>query len=565
MKILSLKILSDFRNLNGIELQFDPSSQTNVLIGNNGSGKSNILEAISCIFKTLYSRSTHFEFSFFLQYEINSNRVCINYKKENNTITYTVNATEVASVAQYLPSRVVCNYSGEDNRLYEEDYKKPFEDYTSSIIKNEAYNPLRMIFINKDLWGIVLLVMLAFKDENTYKEFNRFLTDVIGLNTVDHIILKEDKKVLKSWEKNPNAILQYFQSLINQRDAHNSVDLKYFKVNSATPQEMFIALLGCKSAIAQLKIYYNQGIDAQLLSEGEKKFMVILFILEALSDESSLVLMDEPDSHIHVSRKEKLKEVFDAISNRDNIITSHSPTLTAKFDEKSIIMLERNDKGLSCTIDEDKKQIVDRLTNGMWTLQEQNIFLTSKKNILLVEGITDISYLKAALKVFHTQNRFTTMDFEFIPCHGAKSFKDFNDKFTPKQNQVLIAVWDYDNAGKSAQEELFKKEKNKGKPIKPKNFGKARKLGNIWYTFYPKMKGIEDFNVEDYFPRNCKMHYIMRGKSINNICTKETFKKELSKDCDEGNINDKHFKHFETVLSLFEEILQAEKDGQKKI
>lgn len=293
--------------------------------------------------------------------------------------------------------------------------------------------------------------------------------------------------------------------------------------------------------------------------------MVIRFILEALSDERTLVLMDEPDSHIHVSKKQELCEVFNSIDNRDNIITSHSPTLTAKFDEKAIVMLERDKQGLSKVIDENKKEIVDKLTHGMWTIQEQNIFLTSNKNLLLVEGVTDISYLKAALKVFHMQGLFTSLDFEYIPCSGASNLTNFNDKFKPKAGQTFIAIWDYDKAGKNAQKELFKKEKDNDKSITIENFGKARKLGNIWYSFYPKMRGIEDFNVEDYFPRTCKMHYIMSGRSINDICSKETLKSHLSKDCDDGLVADKNFKNFKKVMNLFEEILNAEKNGLTKI
>lgn len=47
--------------------------------------------------------------------------------------------------------------------------------------------------------------------------------------------------------------------------------------------------------------------------------MVILFILEAISDEQTLVLMDEPDSHIHISRKSEVKDMFDHMSHRSNL------------------------------------------------------------------------------------------------------------------------------------------------------------------------------------------------------------------------------------------------------
>jgi predicted ATP-dependent endonuclease of OLD family len=567
MRILELKIMSDYRNLMDIDLKFDKQFNTNVIIGNNGSGKSNILEAISSVFMNLYSGKPNFEFSFYLRYEIDGNTICIRYlkDKESPIYIYKVNDKEVASIEQYLPSRVVCNYSGEDIRIYEEYYKISYETYISNVIHNEAYPQLKMIFVGRNLWNIILLVMLVFKDDEGYKDFKKLLEDIMGIRNISKIILRPNDQILKTWV-NENAISVYFNTLMDHCQEDGKIELKYFNENSVfTPMSLFLTLMGCQSAIEELSIFYNRDVNANFLSEGEKKFMVIQFILEALSDERTLVLMDEPDSHIHVSRKQELCDIFNSIDNRDNIITSHSPTLTAKFDEKSIVMLDSNISGLSKVINENKKEIVDQLTHGMWTLQEQNIFLTSNKDILLVEGITDVSYLKAALKVFKDKGEFTNFDFDYLPCNGASNFIHFNNKFTPKKNQTLIAIWDYDKAGKDAQEEVFKNKRDRGKQITYKNFGRARKLDNIWYTFYPKIKGINNFNVEDYFPKKCIKRYVMSGKSINDICGKAKVKDLLSKDCDEGKLDEKYFNRFSVVFTLFSDILQAEKVGKTKI
>lgn len=60
MKLLTLKITSEFRNLENLNLSFDPANDTYVIIGNNGTGKTNILEAISSIFSVLLNHSTDF-------------------------------------------------------------------------------------------------------------------------------------------------------------------------------------------------------------------------------------------------------------------------------------------------------------------------------------------------------------------------------------------------------------------------------------------------------------------------------------------------------------------------
>ena len=109
--------------------------------------------------------------------------------------------------------------------------------------------------------------------------------------------------------------------------------------------------------------------------------MVVFFILEAIADERSIVLLDEPDSHIHVARKAELKDYFEKTANRENILTSHSPTLTAKFPEKAIIMLDCQPDGHATVVDKNKQQIVSELTNNIWTLQEQNIWQVAKRKV----------------------------------------------------------------------------------------------------------------------------------------------------------------------------------------
>ena len=58
MKLLEFEVKSPFRNLKGLKIKFDSNMSTYVIIGTNGAGKSNVLEALSSVFKTLYYDST---------------------------------------------------------------------------------------------------------------------------------------------------------------------------------------------------------------------------------------------------------------------------------------------------------------------------------------------------------------------------------------------------------------------------------------------------------------------------------------------------------------------------
>ena len=50
--------IEEYKNLERVTINFKHNNGTTVLIGNNGSGKSNVLEAISAIFTGLYKMST---------------------------------------------------------------------------------------------------------------------------------------------------------------------------------------------------------------------------------------------------------------------------------------------------------------------------------------------------------------------------------------------------------------------------------------------------------------------------------------------------------------------------
>ena len=64
-----------FHNLKDVTVDFDPSSLTTVILGQNGTGKSYLLEAIVLIFRNADLDVAPPEFQFSLSYEIGNHRV----------------------------------------------------------------------------------------------------------------------------------------------------------------------------------------------------------------------------------------------------------------------------------------------------------------------------------------------------------------------------------------------------------------------------------------------------------------------------------------------------------
>ena len=190
MKLLTLKITSEFRNLKGLNLKFDSTNDTHVIIGNNGTGKTNILEALSSVFSILLSHSTDFLFSFVLRYEINDITYQVKHNKDTRVTEYKKDDVAVADVDMIYPNRIVCNYSGEDTRMWDNYYKKAYEEYLESVRTAEAPNILSMIYIDRTMWKYILLCMIATRDVNI--AFDNFLIEKLGIvpGNLDSIELK---------------------------------------------------------------------------------------------------------------------------------------------------------------------------------------------------------------------------------------------------------------------------------------------------------------------------------------------------------------------------------------
>ena len=442
---------------------------------------------------------------------------------------------------------------------------KAIGDYIKSIKRRTAYDILKMVYIDRSMWRYVLLCMLSARGENT--AFDKFLTEKLYIKPNDPVTVEIhiDGGKLGSWHDNQvKQLVQMISTRLNEIGSNQSTDISVFNPLDDQPRDLFSKYVGADDLISDISISYHNGVEAGCLSEGEKKMMTILFILEALSDERTLVLMDEPDSHIHISRKAELNEMFNSMTHRSNLITSHSPTLTAKFRPDNIIMLDRKSDGRVEIIDKKNVDLVSRLTEGIWSAHRQNIFLASHDDIILVEGASDIVFIKAALDYFKTQSKYTDLSFEFIPCGGASHMKDFASIFKPKDGQMVFGFLDGDRAGRESMHKVIKCPDKGAKEWDVKQFGKARKNGDVWFSFYPVWKGkknADNFNVEDYFTCQLFRKYIFSFSSLDTIKGKEGLKSKLEDECKNGKISPKFFEKFSTLFDHIKAIKNAEAGG----
>lgn len=394
MRINEVKI-TKFKNLQDFTISFDNSSMKTVLLGQNAVGKSNFIEALVLIFKYLdlsTSNSREFPpFEYSINYEIKQKEInisckdgkyVINLNKNIKTETFNYFFSDEAKKI-YQPKYVFTYYSGLSNRLKEHFWKHQEKFYDKIIDENfndKELDSLRKLFYVQLVHSyFVLLAYFSFEDEE--KESIEFLSDVLNIKDIESILFVLKKP---SWgdkdKNNPNDKFWNAKGLV--RDFLNylwnnslapmyhrdpiKVDFKeevkqdrlylYIKSkkelqniakNYKSNTEFFKALESTyiSKLMEEVRIKVKkENVDGSItfkeLSEGEQQLLTVLGLLKFTKDEDSLILLDEPDTHLNPLWKWKYFEYLDkVVKNPDStqiIINTHDPLIIGNLIKEEV-------------------------------------------------------------------------------------------------------------------------------------------------------------------------------------------------------------------------------------
>lgn len=110
-----------------------------------------------------------------------------------------------------------------------------------------------------------------------------------------------------------------------------------------------------------VKEVFHKQIEAPTISAGTERIVAILTALQALNVESSriakspktagLVAIEEPDTSVHPLLFKRLVELFrnyvDGENRRQIILTTHNPHLLDNFSPREVRIVERNKRGIT--------------------------------------------------------------------------------------------------------------------------------------------------------------------------------------------------------------------------
>lgn len=505
--------IKDFKNLQDFTLDFENGNNLSILIGNNGSGKSNVLEAISGIFAEWNGKSSsRFTSDYKIEYAYNGKNVVIK-KNEQSSLFYVDDILiDESRTKSYLPSNVVALYSGEDLRLYENFFLPKYEAYLKDVYQNGYTGKMGMCYANKDFWNISLLILLSFY--NRFPNIKEFLESELGISEDSQIQHIRIKFTYKDYDRNTNSLLKNFINTINptqEKGKEYSITEWRESINSlvvnteAEPTTTFHYLLQAFTPksfniIEKIQILFSNGVTLESLSEGEKKLILIKAVLEFIADENSILLLDEPDANIHEARKTKLYKLLKDTPNRDVVMTTHSPILAKIADEKELIYLESRE-GIVSEISMDKLRLVRTLASNEWNIMDAGIFLNTDKPLVLFEGKSDVDFVKRAIELLKDDNpKYGTIDVDFLSFNGtgnAPSFiKNVKDCVATKK---IIVFFDRDDAGRNAMVEISGWPKDSDEIKNAIDYISADNL--LKAAFYPYTNEVTsgEFLLEDYF------------------------------------------------------------------
>ncbi len=390
MRLISLEI-DGYKNLKKLKYtKFETDKVVTVLIGNNGSGKSNLLEVIVLIFRNFEFQSHKCHFDFILKYRIGDKLVNLEGKKSGGRYYYYAYVHRSTFKIYYrrkklieeglLPENIIAYYSGNTPRfpqLFEHHQRK----FVSGLVRNDRPKFRRLFFAKEEHIPLILITNLIYRKKTNpiFKELGLsrakeirfklgrprgFKPDLIAendrfwgargrlnelfvfLETLDSGRNIETQSYrVREGENRTEYEFDFFDSIVI-----GEKDIEFAAFFTDSPIELFRLL---EEAVrlklirsVEVDIIQNdqeEAFDFEHLSEGEKQLVLVLGMLELTKKENTLFLLDEPTTHLNPRWKYQYLELIkDSIGAklRDKVqifLASHEPLIISGLDKENVL------------------------------------------------------------------------------------------------------------------------------------------------------------------------------------------------------------------------------------
>jgi ABC-type cobalamin/Fe3+-siderophores transport system ATPase subunit len=376
--------IDGFKNLKEAIVDFDERRLTTVLIGQNGSGKSNLIEAIAAVFRAVDLRRNAPRFLYKIDYRIGGTKVCLSNLPSDVAIT--VDGRQVSQAefsrrkSEWFPDLVFGYYSGGSRRLealFDSHQRRYYDEIKRNDDEVACAKALtdRRLFYCRPIHGVLaLLSFFAFPDDVISAE----LCDRLGIAAFHSalVLCREPwfakggtrrkaelagdfwgaagpagrtARALKAAAFRPMALIG--NSIDDYRDKQQSEsqyatflphidELTELSRSFGGDREMFFALeaMDISDLIREVYLWVVRTNDTSGdvgfadLSDGERQLLMVLGLIRVSRGKRALFLLDEPDTHLNPHWQHgylKLIEKWAGVSADSNnchiVLTSHNP------------------------------------------------------------------------------------------------------------------------------------------------------------------------------------------------------------------------------------------------
>lgn len=397
MKLNALWI-DKFKNLQDFKVTFDenPDGIFTVLLGQNGLGKSNLIEALIVIFRDLYLGKDS-DFGYELCYTLRRGEVAVlvqsQPKTESSANRFTFSVTQSdgtklelrrddltdANGQAWLPHHVFAYYSGPSDRL-EEHFRPHQKQFYRDLLKGKE-SPFRPMFYARPVHSNFVLLAFFTNEDPVVIQFLQEKLRIEALESVLFVLRKP------KWPGLPNGdprfwkaygTVQHFLSKLwnislapmripgsipDGLDKPKSTQFLYLHLRDLeslrllaqqykAPADFFKELESTyiSSLIYETRIRVRvRNPDGSLtfreLSEGEQQLLTVVGLLRFTKEQESLFLLDEPDTHLNpawgMDYLETLEDVADTGKDSQILIATHDPLMISSLRKEQVLVLER--------------------------------------------------------------------------------------------------------------------------------------------------------------------------------------------------------------------------------
>lgn len=405
MKLKELTI-PNYKGFVDFTTTFDQESPITTFIGQNGVGKSNLIEIIVSIFRAM-DLGEQTDFSYILIYECRGHDIQVRFELDNNNKNNVVNIDGVKrsfaflkkNANEYLPLNVFTYYSGTNWRVEELFVKHQTQFYKALTEGNEQL--IRRFFYCRDVHSFFVLLAFLVDDDPACIE----LIKKLGITSLDSVLFCLKKPY---WFKNkPSEIMKnegdprfwYSRGIVKDflnnlwKEAIAPIDNNERKTidfrGRSENQDRLYLFLPDKEALERLNVNYpdtanffkniestyiadllekvdvtvtlesGKQVTFDQLSEGERQLLTVLGLMKFTRDDESLFLLDEPDTHLNPRWKldyfDQIKKILDhkiegsdktAWDSSQVILTTHDPImLTSLHAEQVRVLIDEETAG----------------------------------------------------------------------------------------------------------------------------------------------------------------------------------------------------------------------------